>query len=189
MLLRKYSLIFPPILEFSQSITDLTAETLNKTSILISWGLVYSEGIYSNLIFSVYFAFRKYENLAGTTTDMHYKITELPININYSIRVESQIPFSTLTISATIYHYLKTLDINNTTLPTNEVLENIDDTTQPSTYILVAVVVILIISIVSSIITVAVLYYLQQNTDCLKKNKCLECKNNLSSCFGCTWKR
>ena len=138
----------------------MKSESSNDNSILIIWSLQEPTGMYSDLTFSVYFKLGEYESLAGTTTDLSYEITGIPTNVNYSIRVESQIPYSTQTISATLYHYLESVQstpqftvVNNndntTTIPittsTNEVLQNTDPIPQYSLYIAIVVIVILLI--------------------------------------------
>ena len=138
----------------------MKSESSNDNSILITWSLQEPTGMYSDLTFSVYFKLGEYESLAGTTTDLSYEITGIPTNVNYSIRVESQIPYSTQTISATLSHYLESVQstpqftvVNNndntTTIPittsTNEVLQNTDPIPQYSLYIAIVVIVILLI--------------------------------------------
>ena len=138
----------------------MKSESSNDNSILITWSLQEPTGMYSDLTFSVYFKLGEYESLAGTTTDLSYEITGIPTNVNYSIRVESQIPYSTQIISATLYHYLESVQstpqftvVNNNdntttipiTTPTNEVLQNTDPIPQYYLYIAIVVIVILLI--------------------------------------------
>ena len=85
----------------------MRAETLNQTSILVTWGLLETNQIFQNMTFSIHLGFGIYEGLAGTTTDFYYVLSDLLPNVNYSIRVESAIPYSTQEISSTVYHFLE----------------------------------------------------------------------------------
>ena len=114
------------ILGTTQSIINLKSDSSSDNTILITWSLQEPIGMYSDLTFSVYFSLGEYETLAGTTKDLSYEITGIPTNVNYSIRVESQIPFSTQTISATLYHYLGSVQ---TTTQYTVVYSNNDNTT------------------------------------------------------------
>ena len=133
--------------------------------------------MYSDLTFSVYFSLGDYQSLAGTTTDLSYEITGIPTNVNYSIRVESQIPYSTQTISATLYHYLGLVQtttqytvVNNNstdntttipiTTPTIVVAQITNSIPQYSIYIAIVVIVILLILFFFFFITVIVVCFL-----------------------------
>ena len=133
--------------------------------------------MYSDLTFSVYFSLGDYQSLAGTTTDLSYEITGIPTNVNYSIRVESQIPYSTQTISATLYHYLGLVQtttqytvVNNNstdntttipiTTPTIVVAQVTNSIPQYSIYIAIVVIVILLILFFFFFITVIVVCFL-----------------------------
>ena len=149
------------ILGTTQSIINLKSESSSDNTILITWSLQEPTGMYSDLTFSVYFSLGEYETLAGTTTDLSYEITGIPTNVNYSIRVESQIPLSTQTVSATLYHYLGSVQTttqytvvysnndNTTTIPittpTVEVSQNTGSVPQYYIYITIVVIVILLI--------------------------------------------
>ena len=133
--------------------------------------------MYSDLTFSVYFSLGDYQSLAGITTDLSYEITGIPTNVNSSIRVESQIPYSTQTISATLYHYLGLVQtttqytvVNNNstdntttipiTTPTIVVAQITDSIPQYSIYIAIVVIVILLILFFFFFITVIVVCFL-----------------------------
>ena len=160
------------ILGTTQSIINLKSDSSSDNTILITWSLQEPIGMYSDLTFSVYFSLGEYETLAGTTKDLSYEITGIPTNVNYSIRVESQIPFSTQTISATLYHYLGSVQTttqytvvysnndNTTTIPittpTIEVSQNTGSVPQYYIYIAIVVIVILLILFFFFLITLFV---------------------------------
>ena len=96
------------LLDSSQRITNLRKVTLNQTSILVSWDLLETNSTYSNLTFSIYYlGFTQNRSFVNITTDLSYTIVGLVPNTNYTIRVESRIPSSNQTISATKYHFLE----------------------------------------------------------------------------------
>ena len=134
------------------------------------------------MTFSIYQGFGIYEALAGTTTDLYFVITDLNPNINYTIRVESEIPYSTQIISSTTYHFLKydevtepTVMINNTsqstqtsmTTPISEVLQISNLLSDYSSFILIGGILIIIILFVLVVIIVVV-------TCCMKKRRALK---------------
>ena len=170
------------LIESTQRFTNLRAETLNQTSIQFSWGLFETNQIFQNMIFSIYLGFGIYEALAGTTTDLYFVITDLNPNVNYTIRVESEIPYSTQIISSTTYHFLKsdevtepTVMINNTsqstqtsmTTPISEVLQISNLLSDYSSFILIGGILIIIILFVLVVIIVVV-------TCCMKKRRALK---------------
>ena len=165
-------------IDSSQRFTNLKAETLNQTSIQISWGLFETNLIFQNMTFSIYLGFGIYEALAGTTTDLYFVITNLNPNVNYTIRVESEIPYSTQIISSTTYHFLEsdevtepTVMINNTsqstqtsmTTPISEVLRISDYLS----FILIGGILIMIIFLVLVVIIVVV-------TCCMNKRRAVK---------------
>ena len=84
----------------------MRTETASKTSILVEWSLSETNPYDSQGLFSVYFMFGKYENLAGTTKDQFFEILQLVPLGNYTVRVDLKYPFSALIISATTHHLL-----------------------------------------------------------------------------------
>ena len=56
--------------------------------------------------FSVYLRIGSFEILAGKTKFLLYELEGLTPNINYTIRVELQYPYSALVISSTTHHFL-----------------------------------------------------------------------------------
>ena len=104
------------LLDSPQRIVSLTTRTLNQTSILVSWNLLETSSIYSNLTFSIYYLGSSLNrSLSNITNDLSYTITGLVSNTNYTVRVELRIPFSTQTISATKYHILEQTVLAQTT--------------------------------------------------------------------------
>ena len=110
------------LLDSPQRIINLRTVTVDQTSILVSWDLLETNSIYSNLTFSIYYlGLSQNVSLVNITTDLNYIITGLVSNTNYTIRVEFRIPFSTQIISATKYHFLEQtiLILQSTELLTN----------------------------------------------------------------------
>ena len=90
---------------YTQTIIDLSAETSGPNSILVAWRL--SEVDLHNIgTFSVYLEIAGFEILAGKTKFLFYELERLAPNINYTIRVELQYPYSALVISSTTHHFL-----------------------------------------------------------------------------------
>ena len=72
---------------------------------LVAWRL--SEVDLNNIgTFSVYLEIAGFEILAGKTKFLFYELERLAPNINYTIRVELQYPYSALVISSTTHHFL-----------------------------------------------------------------------------------
>ena len=159
------------LIESTQRFTNLKAETLNQTSIQFSWGLFETKQIFQNMTFSIYQGFGIYEALAGTTTDLYFIITNLNPNVNYTIRVESEIAYSTQIISSTTYHFLEydevtepTVMINNIsqstqtsmTTPISEVIQIANLLSDYLSFILIGGIAIIIILFVLVVITAVV---------------------------------
>ena len=154
-------------IESTQRFVNLKAETLDQTSLLVSWSLLETTSIFSNLIFSIYLDFNEF-TLDGTTTNSFYEITQLYIDVNYTIRVEFIVPYSTQMISSTIYHLLEfevtepTALINNMSqstqtsviTPTIEVLPSLF--TEFSIYIIIGGIFIIVILLVLVLIITVV---------------------------------
>ena len=113
-----YYLICLPFLEsYTQTITDLTAETSSNNSMLVKWSLSESNSYDSEGTFSVYFRFGDYDIFAGRTKDHFFEILGLVSHVKYNVRVELKYPYSGIIISATTHHLLiVTLDTNPTDL-------------------------------------------------------------------------
>ena len=124
------------------------------------------------MTFSIYLGFGVYENLADTTEDFFYVLTDLLPNVNYTIRVESVIPYSTQMISSTTYHFLEsvvvtgpTVLIYNTsqstqtsiTTPVNQVLQVSNLLSEYSPFILIAGILIIVILLVLVVMIVVVI--------------------------------
>ena len=114
-------------IESTQRFTSLEAETIGQTSIFVSWSLLETNLIFSNMTFSVYLEFNDFK-LAGTTTDFFYEVSQLYVDVNYTIRVESVIPYSTQIISSTIHHLIELEEVTEPTILTN----NMSQSTQTS---------------------------------------------------------
>ena len=151
----------------------MRAETLNQTSLLVTWELLETNQISQNLTFSIHLGFGIYENLAGTTTDFYYVLSNLIPNANYSIRIESVIPYSTQVISSTIYHFLEL--INNMsqstqtimTTPVNQVLQISNLLSDYLSFILIGGMLIIILLLVLVVMIVVV-------TCCMKERRAVE---------------
>ena len=131
------------------------------------------------MTFSIYLGFGIYEALAGTTTDLYLVITDLNPNVNYTIQVESEIPYSTQIISSTTYHFLESDEVTEPTVMIN----NISQSTQTSMttpisevlqisnlltdYIIIGGILIIIILLVLVVIIVVV-------TSCMKKRRAVK---------------
>ena len=143
------------LLDSPQRIVSLTTRTLNQTSILVSWNLLETSSIYSNLTFSIYYLGSSLNrSLVNITNDLSYTITGLVSNTNYTVRVELRIPFSTQTISATKYHILEQTVLAQTTGP-------LTDNTNP---LLIVIVVIVLAFIGLILIAVVVICYVLKNS-------------------------
>ena len=160
----------------------MRAETLNQTSLLVTWELLETNQIFQNMTFSVHLGFGIYENLAGTTTDFYYVLSNLIPNANYSIRIESVIPYSTQVISSTIYHFLEsdkvtghTVLINNIsqstqtimTTPVNQVLQISNLLSDYLSFILIGGILIIVILLVLVVMIVVV-------TCCMRKRRAVK---------------
>ena len=167
------------LLDLTQRFTNLRAETLNQTSIQFSWELFETNQIFQNMTFSIYLGFGIYEDLSGTTTDFYFVTTNLNPNVNYTIRVESEIPYSTQIISSTTYHFLEsdevtepTVMINNTsqstqtsmTTPISEVLQISNLLSDYLSFILIGGILMISIILVLVVIIVVV-------TCCMKNRR------------------
>ncbi|KAI6660002.1 hypothetical protein LOD99_14343 [Oopsacas minuta] len=154
--------------ESTQKIINLSTEASSESSILVLWDLLEASSSYTDIEYSVYLGFSNYQVLAGTTINMQYEITQLITNVNYSIRVEFQIPFSIQIISSTIYHFFKSNDATTATSPvvinnnitqstasssttadlTNQVLQSASLLNQYSSYILIVGIAVMIILLI-----------------------------------------
>ena len=106
------------------------------------------------MTFSIYLGFGIYEDLAGTTTYFYFVITNLNPNVNYTIQVESEIPYSTQIISSTTYHFLESNEVTEFTVMINNI-------SQP-TYILIGVILMIITLLVLVVIIVVVTCYMKK---------------------------
>ena len=166
------------LIDSTQRFTNIRAETLSDTSLRISWGLLENDLVFQNMAFSIYLGFGIYENLADTTEDFFYLLTDLLPNVNYTIRVESVIPYSTQMISSTTYHFLEsvvtgpTVLIYNTsqstqtsiTTPVNQVLQISNLLSDYLSFILIGGILIIVILLVLVVMIVVV-------TCCMKKRR------------------
>ncbi|KAI6647384.1 hypothetical protein LOD99_12380 [Oopsacas minuta] len=161
--------IYITAVESTQSIINLRAESSGESSVLVFWELSESNASYTDVIFSIYLGLEDYEFLVGTTLFHHYEITNLQGNVNYTIRVEFQIPFSTENVSATTYHFREPI-----ATPTNNITQSTDSnviipTTNPVFYVIVVgVVIIIILLLLILVIAVVVCFFMKRNS--LKKS-------------------
>ena len=131
------------------------------------------------MTFSIYLGFGIYENLADTTEDFFYLLTDLLLNANYTIRVESVIPYSTQMISSTTYHFLESEEVTGPTVliyntsqstqtsittPVNQVLQISNLLSHYSSFILIGGILIIVILLVLVVMIVVV-------TCCMKKRR------------------
>ncbi|KAI6647376.1 hypothetical protein LOD99_12372 [Oopsacas minuta] len=161
--------IYITAVESTQSIINLRADSSGESSVLVFWELSESNASYTDVIFSIYLGLADNEFLVGTTLFHHYEITNLQGNVNYTIRVEFQIPFSTENVSATTYHFREPIatPTNNITQSTNSNV--IIPTTNPVIYIIVVgVVIIIILLLLILVIAVVVCFFMKRNS--LKKS-------------------
>ena len=134
------------------------------------------------MTFSIYLGFGIYENLADTTEDFFYVLTDLLPNANYTIRVESVIPYSTQMISSTTYHFLESEEVTGPTVliyntsqstqtsvttPVNQVLQVSNLLSDYSPFILIGGILIIVILFVLVVVIVAV-------TCCMKKRRAVK---------------
>ncbi|KAI6647380.1 Low affinity immunoglobulin epsilon Fc receptor-like [Oopsacas minuta] len=161
--------IYITAVESTQSIINLRTDSSGESSVLVFWELSESNASYTDVIFSIYLGLADYEFLVGTTLFHHYEITNLQGNVNYTIRVEFQIPFSTENVSATTYHFREPI-----ATPTNNITQStksnvIIPTTNPVIYVIVVgVVIIIILLLLILVIAVVVCFFMKRNS--LKKS-------------------
>ena len=134
------------------------------------------------MTFSIHLGFGIYDDLAGTTEDFYFEVTGLLTYTNYTIRVESVIPYSTQMISSTTYHFLESEEVTGPTVliyntsqstqtslatPSNgvQLISNLSDILL---FILIGGIFIVIILLVLVVIIVVV-------TCCMKKIRALKC--------------
>ena len=112
------------------------------------------------MTFSIYLGFGIYENLADTTEDFFYVLTDLLPNANYTIRVESVIPYSTQMISSTTYHFLEsvapTVSTQTSMSTSTNGMQRISNLSDTLLSILIGGIFIVIILLVFVIITVVI---------------------------------
>lgn len=137
---------------------------------LVSWSLLETSSIFSTMVFSVYLEFNEFQQ-DGTTTDYFYEVAQLYIDVNYTVRVESVIPYSTQTISSTIYHLIELEEVTGPTVlnvsqstqtgittPTVELLPSLFS--EYSTYIFIGGIFIIGVLLVSVVIISVVACFL-----------------------------
>ena len=167
------------LIDSTQALTNLRVETLSDTSLLFSWELLENNLVFQNMTFSIYLGFGIYEDLAGTTEDFYFEVTGLLTNANYTIRVESVIPYSTQMISSTTYHFLESEEVTGPTVliyktsqstqtsmttPVNQVLQVSNLLSDYSPFILIGGILIIVILLVLFVVIVVV-------TCCMKKKR------------------
>ena len=148
------------LIDSTQHFTNLRAETLSDTSLLLSWGLLENNLVFQNMTFSIYLGFGIYEDLADTTEDFYFEVTSLSPNVNYTLRVESVIPYSTQMISSTTYHFLEsvapTVSTQTSMSTSTNGMQRISNLSDTLLSILIGGIFIVIILLVFVIITVVI---------------------------------
>ena len=130
------------ILFLGSEIRNLNIGNTSESSILISWDLLGQVLSFGNLItFSIYLRTPSYD-IVTTTNDLEIELTHLVANLNYTILVELQVPFTTHTISATSYYVLAS------TTTANVCPQNANPLTQYSPYITTIGLIIIIVLMV-----------------------------------------
>ena len=134
------------------------------------------------MTFSIHLGFGIYDDLAGTTEDFYFEVTGLLTYTNYTIRVESVIPYSTQMISSTTYHFLESEEVTGPTVliyntsqstqtsittPVNQVLQVSNLLSDYLSFILIGGILIIVILFVLVVVIVAV-------TCCMKKRRAVK---------------
>ncbi|KAI6650359.1 hypothetical protein LOD99_6036 [Oopsacas minuta] len=122
---------------FEQTIKGIYPETLDSTTIGITWDLTFPQTNDSNEMFTIYYGIGNTDIIAGMTQAFSYNLTGLTSNQNYTIRIELSYAFTIQTSSKEIIHFFEYIAATN--LP-----ETQNSTT---TLIVVAVVVILLLTL------------------------------------------
>ncbi|KAI6650284.1 Low affinity immunoglobulin epsilon Fc receptor isoform X2 [Oopsacas minuta] len=133
---------------YSQAVTNLTAVTSSDTSILVTWGLLAEQTPLSDEKFSIYYGYDDVYYLAGTTESLYFSITGLTLNFNYTIRVDLQFAYSTVTYSETVYHSLMPVVLST---PAAFQSDSLAFLTQEK--FLIAIIVLLLLIIIGLFIT------------------------------------
>ncbi|KAI6658464.1 Lactose-binding lectin l-2-like [Oopsacas minuta] len=151
--------IYITAVESTLSLTNLRTENSGENSILVVWGLSETYLSYSGIVFSIYLGIAGFDTLAGITTFLYYEIDDLQGDLNYTIRVEFEIPFSTETVSATTYHFLEPIVV---TTPTNNITQStgnpvINPTNSPPIYYVIVIGIVIIISLLLLVSIIAII--------------------------------
>ena len=144
-------------MSLGSEITNLSIENTDKNSILLSWDVLGPVLEYGNVItFSIYLRTPNYV-LVTTTKDLEIELAPpLLSNVNYTILVELQLPFTTDTISATFIYFLANISStattsipqtssDTTTVMNNLLLQNTNLLTPYSCVMMIGIMIIIIL--------------------------------------------